>query len=56
MHVITEVAVAGVDVLRVDGRRGLLNGKFIFTVSLAGPAVRALDKSDPTYGVGADEA
>ena len=36
MHVFTEVAVAGaagaagVDVLRVDGCRGLLNGKCIF--------------------------
>jgi hypothetical protein len=28
----------------------------VVVAALAGPAVRALDKSDPTYGVGADEA
>jgi hypothetical protein len=28
----------------------------VIVAALAGPAVRALDKSDPTYGVGADEA
>jgi hypothetical protein len=28
----------------------------VVIAALAGPAVRALDKSDPTYGVGADEA
>ena len=47
MHVFSEVAVAGatgaagVDVLRVDGRRGVLNGKCFFTVSLAAAAVIA---------------
>ena len=28
----------------------------VVVAALAGPAARALDKSDPTYGVGADEA
>jgi len=47
VHVFSEVAVAGaagaagVDVLRVDGRRGLLNGKCFFTVSLTAAAVLA---------------
>ena len=45
MHIFSEVAVAGaagVDVLRVDGRRGLLNGKFtVHLVSLAAAAVIA---------------
>ena len=39
-----EVAVAGaagVDVLRVGGRRGLLNGKGVFTISLAAAAILA---------------
>jgi len=40
----SEVAVAGaagVDVLRVGGRRGLLNGKGVFTISLAAAAILA---------------
>jgi len=47
VHVFSEVAVAGtagaagVDVLKVDGRRGLLNGKYFLTVSLAAAAVIA---------------